>query len=426
LPNTFFDEERKGKNRCTELLPQSKVLVLGEFAGGHETLLTKYLVDRTIVVAFIEFLLTRYYKPGMDILRASYYRGGKLERGLNYGSRWGFLLGSGKFRRVPFYALCLAYTVICLMRFRTKFDICLASNIPFPLVGLALRRLGLVEKVIFISVTHFPSPKGGADATILRLFRFIDKLAHNSCDAIWYQTSRMRKVKEQEGFVKSHKVPRILAPIGVERSGTEDTTMEEIERTSVAYVGRLDDDIGLELVIEAFSLVVKKVPNAKFKIIGSGSSEARLRQEVRALGLETNVEFLGFIGDREKVRDILSRCAVGIAPYIPSLDYSMQYADSAKAKEYIECGIPVIITKVPEIAFEIEGEKAGFALNYDKSEIAKAMIKLLTDDKLWRECHKNIKRLAQKYDYRKIYDQAFRASGIGFESGKGWVGTARN
>lgn len=92
--------------------------------------------------------------------------------------------------------------------------------------------------------------------------------------------------------------------------------------------------------------------------------------------------------------------------------YSIQFTDSAKVKEYMECDTPIIITKVPEIVLEIEEKRAGFAVNYNKGEIAEAMIKLLTDDELWQQCRENIRQLAIKYDYRKIHDEAFRASGI--------------
>lgn len=404
----------KRRNNCRRRLSQSRVLVIGELAGSHETLLSKYLVDRAASIAFIEVLLTRYYKPGINFLRVSCHRAGRLERSFKYGSSWGFLLRFDRTRRVFLYALSLIYITIALLKLRPKFDICVACNIPFPLIGLMLRSLGLVRKVIFISAVHFPSSLKvlSTDAIVSRTFRFIDKLAHDSCDAIWYQTSRMREIKEREGFIKNQNIPRIIVPIGVNIGGDENTTASQIERASVGYVGRLAYDIGLELAIEAFSEVVKVAPHAKFKIIGAGPTRESLKVKSQALGLERSVDFLGFIGDREKVRNALSKCAVCIAPYVPAPDNPMQYADSAKAKEYIECGTPIIITKVTEIAFEIEEKGAGFAVEYDKDQIASAMIKLLTDDKLWQECRRNIKQLAVKYDYEKIYSEAFLASGV--------------
>lgn len=387
--------------------------MIGEFAASTEALLSKYLAEKANSIDFIEVLLTRYYKPRMNFIRVTRYAAGKLIASSDYGSRWSFLLHFGKTRRTFLHILCLMHIALCLFKLKPKFDICIAcAGTHFALIGLALRRLGLVTEVFFISVFH-PSPSKGfnIDAILDRFLRFSDRIAHNSCDVIWYQTLRMKDIKEREGFVKNENIPRILVPIGV-LNDREDLSNNQVERTTVGYVGRLDEDMGLESALEAFSQVVKVVPNARLIIIGSGPSEEKLRQKVQTIGLGDNVDFRGFIGDRKKVEDILSKCAISIAPYIPSPDNPMQYADSAKAKEYMQYGTPIIITKVPEIAFEIEVRRAGFAVNYDKEKIAEAMIKLLTDDGLWQECRENVRQLAIKYDYRKIYDDAFQASGI--------------
>lgn len=390
------------ENRDGKALSQSKVLVLGEFAGAHETLLVKYLANRATAVAFIEVLITRYYKPGMDILRASCYRTGVPEKRFCHGRNFGFILRFRKTRKALFYALILLYLAISLARLRCRFDICIACNVPFPLIGLTLRRLRLVQKVIFVSVTHFPHN--------MRLFRFIDKISQNACDAVWYQTKRMQEVKAEEGWIKNRSIPRILVPIGVDAGSKSPDN--QIERRTMGYVGRLDKDMGLDLVFQAFSEVVAVVPDAKFIIIGSGPSEEELQEKAQVLGLTDNIEFKGFIGDRETVEEILARCAVGIVPYIPIPGDPVYYADSSKVKEYIQAGIPMIITKVPEVAAEIEQQEAGFAVEYDKDVVAKAMIRLLTDNELWQDYRENVRKLVTKYDYMKIYDEAFRASGL--------------
>jgi glycosyltransferase involved in cell wall biosynthesis len=392
----------KAENRDSKALSQSKVLVFGEFAGAHETLLVKYLAERTSVVAFIEVLITRYYKPGMDSLRVSHYRAGNLEKSFSHGRNWGVLLRFRKTRKALFYTLTLLYLTISLARLRCKFDICIACNVPFPLVGLTLRKLRLARKVIFVSVTHFPHNK--------RLFRFIDKVSQNACDAVWYQTQRMQEVKAEEGWIKNKGIPRILVPIALD-VGSKGSA-NRVERRNVGYVGRLDKDMGLDLAIDAFSEVVKIVPDAKFVIVGSGPFEKQLQEKAQMLGLADKIEFKGFIGDRKAVEEVLARCALGVVPYIPMPGDPMYYADSSKVKEYLQAGIPIIITKVPEIAAEIGRDKAGFVVEYNKEEIAEAMTKLLTDDELWQLCRENVRQLATKYDYRKIYDEAFRASGV--------------
>jgi phosphopantothenate synthetase len=44
------------------------------------------------------------------------------------------------------------------------------------------------------------------------------------------------------------------------------------------------------------------------------------------------------------------------------------------------------------------------------SNIAEAMTKLLTNDELRQQRRENVRQLATRYDYRKIYDEAFRSA----------------
>jgi len=397
----------------TDQLSQLKVLEVGQLSSSPETILARYLRERVNEFTFIETLITRYYEPGVDFLHVSHYKGGKLEKSFKHGANWAFLLRFQPTRRGLLYILCFALILISSLRLRTRFDLYIGCNLPYPLVGLIMRKLRLVRRVLFVSEDHFLAPEDvNMDAIFVRFLRSVDKLAYNSSDAVWYQSGKMIEAKERERFIKNHRIPRLLVPIGIDSERLKNGPSGQIERTSIGYVGVVAERMGLQLAIEALTEVKRKVPDVKLKIIGSGPFEYSLRQKTKELGLEENVEFLGFIGDKDKITDILSNCAISVALYVPSPTQPIQYTDSAKAKEYMECGIPVIITKVPEIALEIEEKRAGFAVDYDKGEIAKAMIKLLTDDEVWQECKGNVRQLAIKYDYRKIYDKALTALGI--------------
>ena len=74
---------------------------------------------------------------------------------------------------------------------------------------------------------------------------------------------------------------------------------------------------------------------------------------------------------------------------------------------YLACGLPVIITKVPPIAREIEENKAGIAIDYKKEELANAVFKLLGDEKLYLEYRKNATLMAKQFDWVSILNKAF-------------------
>lgn len=397
----------------TPRLSDLKVIEVGVLAGGPESLLAKYLRQRVSSFTFIENLHTRYYEPGMDFLHVSHYRNGRLEKSFKTGAGWGFLLRWRKIRRLLYYILVMSGIFLSVLRFRIRYDLYIAVDSPYPFSGLVLRKLRLVKRVFSIIGDHFPlQERITLNACFSWFYGLADELAQNNSEAVWYFTFRLIDINRKEGVIKNEHITRLVVPIGIDLENRKNESESAIERTSIGYIGRLNEEIGLELILEAMEDIVTAVPDATLKIIGSGDNEQSLKLMVREKGLDGSVVFYGFMSDRDKAKEILSRCAVSVAPYVPGVAYSIQYTDPAKVKEYIECCTPVIMTKVPELACEIEEKKAGFATGYDKEEMVNAILKLLTDDELWHEYRENISQLAERYDYTKIYDKAFTASGI--------------
>jgi glycosyltransferase involved in cell wall biosynthesis len=81
----------------------------------------------------------------------------------------------------------------------------------------------------------------------------------------------------------------------------------------VFAVSRLHPLKRLDLLVEAAGLV--RDASLQFKIAGKGEDEARLRERIRALGLEGRVELLGEISDAELLEHYARCRAVFFAPW---------------------------------------------------------------------------------------------------------------
>jgi phosphatidylinositol alpha-1,6-mannosyltransferase len=71
-------------------------------------------------------------------------------------------------------------------------------------------------------------------------------------------------------------------------------------RRTILIVGRMagpDRDKGHEALIRALPEVVRRVPDTVLVIVGRGADELRLRQLSKALGIESAVEFVGYVPD---------------------------------------------------------------------------------------------------------------------------------
>ena len=101
----------------------------------------------------------------------------------------------------------------------------------------------------------------------------------------------------------------------------------------------------------------------------------------------------------EDVMKILSKSGVGLAIYTDDFPWT-KYGDSMKAREYLACGLPVIITNVPSTADDIENARAGMVIK-GVSEIETAIDHLFKDEKSYQKIKKNAFALAKKFDFAK-------------------------
>ena len=82
---------------------------------------------------------------------------------------------------------------------------------------------------------------------------------------------------------------------------------------AVSRLSRADDYKGLDHLIEAMPAVIRTVPSARLRIIGTGDAVDGLRALAQAEGVAGNVDFLGYVNDRDLGLE-LSRCRLFALP----------------------------------------------------------------------------------------------------------------
>lgn len=152
------------------------------------------------------------------------------------------------------------------------------------------------------------------------------------------------------------------------------------ERKCVLSVGMVKPRKGLHVSIKAFARVIERHPSARYLIIGQiirGPYFDKLKRLVADLNLETSVEFLGEVGEDEKI-DWYHRCTVTVAHFL-----SDERAFDGFGLVHLEanaCGAPVIGT-FDSGAEEpvIPGENGILVKQHDVAATAEAMDRLLSD-----------------------------------------------
>ena len=84
---------------------------------------------------------------------------------------------------------------------------------------------------------------------------------------------------------------------------------------TVVYIGRIDTRKGIEFLIRSMPLVVEEIPEAKLTIGGKGCDLEKMKALVRKLGLERNVDFLGFVPE-DQLNRLYNEAQVAAVPSV--------------------------------------------------------------------------------------------------------------
>ncbi len=150
----------------------------------------------------------------------------------------------------------------------------------------------------------------------------------------------------------------------------------------ICFVGNFVAWQGLEYLIRCAPLVLKACPDARFLLVGDGMLKSKLSEMARELGISEIVIFTGMV-PYEKVPLYINASEVCV---VPKKSLKSGYSP-LKLYEYLACEKAVVASKVE--GFEcLEEQKAGILVE-NPEELARAIIKLLKDEKLRDEMGRN-------------------------------------
>jgi glycosyltransferase involved in cell wall biosynthesis len=292
-------------------------------------------------------------------------------------------------------------TLYILLSVREKINIYIGIDNLNAFAGILLKAFGLIDKVIFYVIDY--TPVRFENKFFNFLYQALDVICAKHADYVWSVSKRIANLWKILG-IEDWK--NIVVPIGVELREVRRVPGDSIRKNVLVYAGHLTKSKGVQLAIEAMEEIIKKFPGIRLEIIGTGPFEGVLKEMVKRKKLEEWVKFLGRM-EHDKLMQYLPTCGIALATYEPDPNSITYYADPTKPKEYLACGLPVIIAKVPWIAKEIEKVPMGIAIDYNKYELISAITKLLSDESFYKRCRENAVEFASKLDWNKIFSEAF-------------------
>jgi glycosyltransferase involved in cell wall biosynthesis len=271
--------------------------------------------------------------------------------------------------------------------------------------GLARRRVGLAGRVFYWAVDFVPNRFG--PGLVTRAYDGVDRFACRSADAR-IELSRAALEGRAAHLGLSEAAPTLLAPTGAWLDRVPHVAADAWQRRRVVYLGHLVERQGVSTLLEA----LVRLPGVAADIVGSGPLAQSLRAQAESLGLADRVTFLGYVGQHSDVEAILAGGSVAVAPYVDSPDNFTRYADPGKLKSYLAAGLPIVLTRVPPNAAEIERAGAGRIVLDSAEALAAGIEALLTDSTAWRTASEAASAYALQFDWGRILGGTLRELGF--------------
>lgn len=173
------------------------------------------------------------------------------------------------------------------------------------------------------------------------------------------------------------------------------------EQKIVLYVGRLVNEKGVQVLLEAAPQVLQNYPGTQFLIVGTGYFMDELKGRAHHLGVDHNVKFLGYVGDEEllklyKIADIVA---------IPSLYEPFGIV----ALEAMAAQVPAVVSDVGGLRDFVRHMETGITTYAGNPQsLAWGLLEVLRNPGLAETIRRNALESVHKvYNWKVISDQTY-------------------
>ena len=221
----------------------------------------------------------------------------------------------------------------------------------------------------------------------------------------------IKLIKNYDGFIALNKwvlrfLIGIMKNVGVKKNlillpppiDTSKLTsnFNEKDPFSLLYVGRLVPHKNVELLLYTLRLLTKIDRRFILNIVGRGPMEAKLRSIALMLGINRNVRFWGYL-DEDTLVKLYKKSGIYLIP-------SKREGYSISTLEAMACKMPVITCNYENNYTQVIVNESGSGMvtRPDPYELAKSVLKLVTNKDLLYRLGNNACTFAKKHDVKRI------------------------
>jgi len=248
---------------------------------------------------------------------------------------------------------------------------------------------------------------------------WVNRLTFGSVDCVSALSEYHRNYLVEKERIPLGKIEIVPNGIEIENFGqasdarTKDQLGISPKDPVIGILAMLRPEKAHDIFLKASLLVLERVPNAQFLIIGDGSERERLEKLAVKLGVHEKVHFLGVRHDIAKLLGALNVAVLCSHPVVETLPVSVL--------EYMASSKPVVATRVGSLPELVEDSVNGFLVDSgDVQSLADRIVSLLENPTLARRMgeegrkkvleHYTVDKMVQRHEqlFQKLLSQRRR------------------
>jgi len=269
-----------------------------------------------------------------------------------------------------------------------------------------LANLGLRKKLV--STCH----NWLGQSLAMRFYAWLDKRILRNFDMVVGVSTEI--VTELKKHVPQDRIMRIGNGIDIrkyQKSGSRDEARRQLQigsRRVIGFVGRLSPEKGIGYLLRAVHNLVKGGQDVCLLIVGDGEHAGRLKEEAQSLAIADRVIFTG---NRSDTPRLYAAMDVFVLP-------SLQEAFPMVILEAMACGVPVVATRVGDVAEIMEHGRTGLLVDpKDATALQTAINEMLTNqdaaermsEVARKRTEKDFSSVVMGTHYRSLYERVMGA-----------------
>lgn len=268
------------------------------------------------------------------------------------------------------------------------------------LVGRALARAASRADIPLVATNHFMPENLFAYAKVPSWLRAAAaRLAwrdlarvYGRAQAVTAPTPRAVRLLHDNGLARQ--AAAISCGIDLERHAVAPPALRPAGRSTVLFVGRLDEEKRVDELLRAVALLPSWV---RVEIVGDGSRRAAWEALACSLGLGERVRFLGYVGD-DTLLEAYARCDVFCMPGIAELQ-------SLVTLEAMAAGKPVVAADAMALPHLVRPGENGYLFPPgDVAALADGLIGVLADPTTTARMGAASRRIVAGHDVNRTLD----------------------